>query len=297
MAARTVILSDTHMGRPHATAGSPEALRALWQGADHLIMNGDLAELHHPRYRGAAAWTVVRLKELCEQDGVKLTMLAGNHDPYLTDKRYMELADGQIFITHGDVLHSAVAPWSRDAPALRRAFRREIVKPPAPGHDELDHHLACIQAAAQQECFRYERDYGEGVISELLSRPLTIPRIAHYWWIIPRLASTFLDRYRPHAKFMIFGHTHHHGIWHRRGRTLINTGAYGLPAKPRAVIFENETLHVHAIKREDDVYVLADRPLAQFDLNAATQNKTSSAPQMVDNPSQHMGNDPMTATS
>ena len=51
---RIVILSDTHLSDGRRGAGSAEALRPLWQGADRLILNGDTAEPRSPRPRDAA---------------------------------------------------------------------------------------------------------------------------------------------------------------------------------------------------------------------------------------------------
>ena len=71
MQRRTVILSDTHLAGNGQGAGSADALRPLWQGADELILNGDTAELSHPTLRADAAREVMRIQDLCEEDGVR----------------------------------------------------------------------------------------------------------------------------------------------------------------------------------------------------------------------------------
>lgn len=107
---RIVILSDTHMGRPEAVVRSPAELAPLWRGADSLVINGDVAEVHDPRHRVKAAGQVLELHDLCERDGVDLTLLSGNHDPYISDTRHLKLANGAVFVTHGDALHPSIAP-------------------------------------------------------------------------------------------------------------------------------------------------------------------------------------------
>ena len=123
MSQRTVIVSDTHLGRPHGSVGSADAMRPLWQGVDRLIINGDAAEVHHPIHRAAAARQILRLVDLCDADGVTLTLLSGNHDPYLSETRHLSLAGGAVFVTHGDVLHPSIVPWSPAAPVIRQAHR------------------------------------------------------------------------------------------------------------------------------------------------------------------------------
>ena len=94
---------------------SAVALRPLWAGASNLIINGDVAEVHHPEHWADAATQLLQLLDLCEKDGVALTLLSGNHDPFIGEVRHLHLANHQVFVTHGDALHPAIAPWS---PAL-----------------------------------------------------------------------------------------------------------------------------------------------------------------------------------
>ena len=113
---QTLIISDTHLGKPGQV--NAEALRPVWQGVDELVINGDTAEVQVPWLRGAAVRELDRLEQLTGQDGVKLTLISGNHDAYLTDRRCLQLADGRILVMHGDALHPAVAPWTRSANPL-----------------------------------------------------------------------------------------------------------------------------------------------------------------------------------
>ena len=83
MSKRIVILSDTHLGRPSCAAKSAASLRPLWNNATNLIINGDVAEVHHPDHWADAATQLLQLLDLCEKDGVALTLLSGNHDPFI----------------------------------------------------------------------------------------------------------------------------------------------------------------------------------------------------------------------
>lgn len=61
MTDRIVIISDTHLGRPKCAALSAKALRPLWKDASRLIINGDIAEIHHPKHADAAGEQVIKL--------------------------------------------------------------------------------------------------------------------------------------------------------------------------------------------------------------------------------------------
>lgn len=268
MDGRIVILSDTHLGRPHAAARSADALRPLWRGAAHLIINGDVAEMHHPKRLSHAARQTMRLFELCEEDGVQLTLLSGNHDPYLTDLRHLHLAAGDVFVTHGDVLHKAVAPWSPAAGRMRQVHEQALASLAGEHRDDLELRLAASQHASIAEWEQMEREAARSSITGMLFRPWAVAQVLWYWWRIPKVAAQFLRRHAPQARYMILGHTHRAGVWKIDGRTIINTGSYGFPGRPLAVALEDDQLSVWRIRLLEDRYRLADQPLAYFALRS-----------------------------
>ena len=146
---RTGIISDTHLGVPGHGARSAEALRPIWQGADKIIMNGDVAELAHPKWRTAAAYAVMQIQELCERDGVELVLLSGNHDALIDDRRFLWLCNGQVFVTHGDLLHPAISPWSSYAPQLQAVHERALATLAGGEKLDLSAKLAAVQHASQ----------------------------------------------------------------------------------------------------------------------------------------------------
>ncbi len=271
MTDRTLILSDLHLGRPRLAALSADALRPLWQGFTRLIINGDIAEVHHPTHWSIAARQVLQLHDLCEADGVELTMLSGNHDPYLTDQRHLELAGGSVFITHGDVLHPAIAPWSPRAGIMRDAHQRAIAAIPEHERDRLDTRLKVSQFASHIEWSDMAHEAAKSSIPQMLMRPWSIPQVLIYWWQFPRLAANFLRQHAPLAKVGVFGHTHRAGLWTIDDRLIINTGAFGFPGKPRAVTIDNQRdLRVLAVERvgggDRTAYRLACEPIRELTL-------------------------------
>ena len=269
---RTVILSDLHLGRPHGAALSADALRPLWAGASRLVLNGDVVEVHHPDHWSDAARALLRLHDLSEEDGVELVLLSGNHDPYLSDRRHLLLADGAILVTHGDALHPSVAPWSPAHERLRVAHAAALAameEDDASERDALEARLAASQHASFAEWTDEDAVRAEAnrcTITGMLMRPWMPLLVLRYWAIFPRLAAQFLEEHVPDARFIVIGHSHRPGIWRFGERTVINTGCYGFPGHPRAVVIENDTLDVRRVERNRDVYTMRDRPIAQFRL-------------------------------
>ncbi len=274
---RIVILSDTHMGRPDAVARSPQMLRPLWQGASAVVINGDVAEVHDPRYRVLAAKQVLELHDLCERDDVELTLLSGNHDPYISDARHLLLADGSVFVTHGDSLHPAIAPWSPSAARVRQAHDRAMASLHPEDRGTLAARLSATQHSAHEHWAQFEKALQHSASRQLLVRPWMVFEVLWYWHSIPGLAQRFAKDHAPGARFFIFGHTHRQGIWHREGITLINTGSFGFPGRPRAVVIEGGRLSVYRIRRRGDAFCFADRALAEFSLSASTISNSKGA--------------------
>ena len=275
-AGRIVILSDTHLGRPRAAACSAAALQPLWEGASRLIVNGDVAEVHHPDHWSDAARQTLHLHDLCEADGVELTLLSGNHDPYISDLRHLWLNDGRVFITHGDVLHPAVAPWSPVARRIQSAYFRALEASQGDERGQLEQRLAAAQhAAADVELDNLSSEARRSSIVGMLMRPWAVARVLRYWQVFPRLAERFVAAHAPQAKFAVFGHTHHPGVWTVNGRIIINTGSYGFPGSPLAVVLNESELSVWPIALSGGRYQLAKRPKAQFALGDAADRSTA----------------------
>lgn len=270
----TLILSDLHLGRPGHGAGSADAVRPLWQGCSHLILNGDIAEIHHPVHRAGAAREMFTLIEYCDQDGVDVMLLSGNHDPFISDHRALELADGEIFITHGDVFHPAVAPWSPNAQHIRRAndLANRVLQPEIACN--LERRLRASQHASAAEWEEMDRQAGHSTVASLLLRPWAVVQVLLYWHRFPKIVARFADEHNLAATYIITGHTHREGTWNVGERVIINTGSFGFPGHPRAVLIKERVLSVFAIEMNDKPgstshYQLAQEPQDSFPLSRA----------------------------
>lgn len=272
---QTLIISDTHLGKPGGTTA--QALRPVWQGIDELVINGDAAEVQVPWLRGAAIRELDQLETLTRQDGVKLTLISGNHDAYLTDRRCLQLAQGRILIMHGDALHPAVAPWTRHAKALQQRTNREIKNA---SQDDLATRLNIAQHVGHSEFLKEHvlSSLGERTAQRILARPIEVPFVIRYWWREASLGIRFLEQYAPQTKVLIVGHSHRRSICKRDGRTIINTGAFMFPGRPQCVIHQGDTIRVHRIIKRDGVHQLAPKPALQLQDESLLDDATMKQP-------------------
>lgn len=268
MASRTVILSDLHLGRPDGVRTAAE-LDGLIEPDTHLVLNGDTAELHHPRWRSAAREEYEQLLAIARERRTTVTTLAGNHDPEIASERMLLLGDGEIMVTHGDAFHPAVAPWSVRANDMRGAWNRVMAGCEPSERDSLSARFRATQAAATAEWSGPTPDHT--TLANLLVRPLAVVRIAAHWWLAPTLAARFARQCGLTARILIVGHSHWPGIVTRDGRSIVNTGAFTAPRTPHAAIVEGASLALVPIIARSTAqgrrFVLGGRPRRTVQLN------------------------------
>lgn len=276
MARRTIVISDLHLGR--GSLELPRLLSPILAGADEIVVNGDVAELHLPPHREAAARGLDALRRRTEASGSELVLLAGNHDPLVTSRRSLTLADGAVFLTHGDAVHPSVAPWSPAASALQQAFIRHLEAIPPQERGRLESVLAASREAASEEWSGRHALRGSGRPWRLLGRPLAMLRIALFWREYPALVADFGLKHAPHAPFLVVGHSHMPGAWRVGTRTVVNTGAFAFPRRPHAVVIEGRSLSLHPLAMRRGFYELAaPREGCSWELTAPHGGEAASA--------------------
>jgi len=252
---RTLILSDLHLGRPGG-AGRADAFEPLLADFDRVIVNGDIAELHHVAYRADAELELARFRDICVTRGIKLDLIAGNHDPFISEVRSIALADGAIYITHGDAFHPAVAPWSPQASVMRAAFEQVLAAAPKGLAED-----AVRFAAAREAAIAEWRVMGDGAhvstLGNMLMHPARALAVLHYWAGYASLAASWAERYAPQAGTVIVGHSHRAFHTSVGGRHVVNTGSYGFPGRPHAVVLEGTTVRMHALGKRGHFFALS----------------------------------------
>ena len=269
---RVVILADTHFGRSDGGgARSVAALRPLWRGCDRLIFNGDVAEVHDASLRGEAARAVLEIQQACDEDGVDVTFLSGNHDPLLSDQRYLSLCNDEVFVTHGDILHPAISPWTGHAKQVAEMNREALACLEREGTPEQDRPFDAAQHAAFRKWSPApsgQRPPRPARLGGKAGMAWKVAKVLWYWHCLPREANRFAQRYAPSSRFFVFGHIHRAGVWSFGDRVVMNTGAYDRISRPHAVVIENGCIKHWPIRFDDalGVYALAQSPRAVFAL-------------------------------
>ncbi len=120
------ILSDLHFGHPASIIEQPRQLVPLFRDAKTVIFNGDTVELRYLRGRRIGMRNAALMREACEGAGAHPIFINGNHDPILSDLSHVDLVDGSVLVTHGDLLFHDISPWSHEAETIGEAHTREL---------------------------------------------------------------------------------------------------------------------------------------------------------------------------
>lgn len=249
------ILSDLHLGHRVSRITRVEALRPLIAGAGTIVFNGDTWQELARLFRDRSADMLEELKEICRQEGAEPVFLSGNHDPGWPGTGWLELAEGRIIVTHGDALFFDGSPWSREAihgqDMIRRLWR--------------EHHAAACDVGERLRLARatartlVPKHFPKGRklwqrIWEAAHPPQRALKMLHSWLTQADAAADFLERYFPKAEAIVIGHFHRGGVWNRRGKLVINTGAFLPPGKALWTEYQDGWLSCGRITETQDRY-------------------------------------------
>jgi predicted phosphodiesterase len=210
---------------------------------------------------------------LCHSIGCRATFINGNHDPAVSKIDHLDLMDGRILVTHGDILFLGVAPWSRQALAYRKIHLRALANL---GPDALMNFEKRLLAAKRTsiKLQLMERPVTEhstpksrivelGILINQFWPPHRPFMILGAWLQTPTLAARLCDLFRPDARYVIVGHTHYPGFWKRGPVTVINTGSYVLHFGALAVLLDGESIEIRKVTKQKEGFALGKR-VARF---------------------------------
>ena len=229
------ILSDLHYGDRGSAIKSLPALAPLFDGAGSLVLNGDTLDTRPSPDPAATAALRTEVRGFFARSAPPTTFLTGNHDPDFSTDHALDLAGGQIFVTHGDIIFDDLVPWSQDAPLIRERLAAEFATIPPEIRDQLDVRLAVFRRVSATIPQRHQSErnrlkYTLGFMKDTVWPPGRVMRVLRAWQRGPRLAAELTRRYRPQARFTLIGHIHHFGRWRLpNGVTVINTGSFCPP--------------------------------------------------------------------
>lgn len=269
----TRILSDVHYGDRASRVHDLNQLRPLLSGVDALVFNGDTLDTRQgPRPQHTAA-CLGEVRNFIRGSDAPITLLTGNHDPDISADHWVDFADGEVFVIHGDVLFDDIVPWGRDAGTIRQM----IAGATGSGHSEnlaqmnLHERMKIWRAIAtsipqRHQSERHPLKYALHFAVDTVWPPTRFFEIFRAWYREPRLAAELVRFQRPAAKYVILGHTHRPAI--RRvpgGPIIINTGSFTAPFGGFAVDLVPGTLRVRRTEFRGKTFrpgaVVAEFPL------------------------------------
>jgi predicted phosphodiesterase len=207
----------------------------LLEGVTSFVLNGDTLDT---RAGKNPVRTKEKRREVLEHfgsAGVPVTFLTGNHDPDLSGDHAVELEDGRVLVTHGDVLFDTIVPWSRDARMIKRMVTAALAAIPAEEAAGFDPRLGAFRAVSARIPQRHQSEpnllrYCVRLANDTVWPPWRALSILRAWRDAPVLADAMARRHRPKAGFVLIGHTHKPGVWRMKsGVVVVNTGSFCAP--------------------------------------------------------------------
>lgn len=249
---RLRILSDLHFAEPASRIVDLSMVRPLFDGPEAFILNGDSIDTRFLEREPTMAAGREAFLAFIAPFGDRLTLITGNHDPNISAVHHLELANGRILITHGDVLFPSVAPWGWEAPHVIAARERRLAEIDPVQHGRLETQLeVCKHSSYATRHLSPTALAGTTSVRarllHLLSRVRRADKILTSWVHAPSLAARLAERHRPGAELVIIGHTHLPGLWRRSSRWVINTGAFTPPLGARVVDFIEDRVEVRRV--------------------------------------------------
>jgi predicted phosphodiesterase len=248
------IISDLHYGDHSSRVARLPQLRPLLDGVAHLVLNGDTLDTRTGPLPEHTAECRAAVHDFFPGVVAATTYLTGNHDADFSPLHHLDLAGGQVFVTHGDIFFDDIVPWSHDAALISRRIAEELRSVPQELHHHLDHRLAVFRRVAgaipqRHQSERNKLKYALHYFADTVWPPFRIVRVMRAWRLAPKRAAELTRQHRPVAKFVLCGHTHRPGVWAAPGGvTVINTGSFCPPLGGYAVDLTAEKLSVRRVE-------------------------------------------------
>lgn len=256
---KTHIISDLHLGHFASKIHDPRQLKALFVGADTVVLAGDTSEQHIPFMAKRAEQLRHELLELIQSLGTKVIELPGNHDPEISPYTHLFLANEQILVLHGDALFHHGSPWAREVASsleklkqVTQAFGEESL---LDGESWLSRANAWARVMNPPEMVELTglrqraQHYLKMIFPPTRTLQMAIAVLSH-----ELRATSLAKRFFPHVRFIVSGHTHLGRIAKHGKYTSINTGAYVRIGSPRLVVVEENQLYVNQVVQKGDLF-------------------------------------------
>jgi predicted phosphodiesterase len=270
----TRVISDLHFGDQATRVRQLAQLRPLLEGVSHLVLNGDALDTRPGPYPAHSAACRAEVLDFFPRAVPKVTFLTGNHDADLSPDHRLDLAGGQVFVTHGDIIFDTIVPWGRDAGMIGEKIAARLTALPGEQRGDLDQRLAVWRQVAGSIPQRHQSEphslkYTLSFFADTLWPPWRFAKIAQAWQEEAGRLVELVRRHRPRARYVIAGHLHRTQI--RRdasGIVTINTGSFCPPLGGYAVDLIAGRLIVRRVERRQGGFH-AGAAVAEFPLDGA----------------------------
>lgn len=275
----TRIFSDLHFGDRASALDALESLMPLFEGADELVFNGDTLDTRPSRDAGASAALQQEVNAFLARCAPPLRVLTGNHDPDFSAAHDAHLADGEVYVTHGDVLFDDIVPWSRDAALARRLVARELAALPADARPGLAARLGAYRRAAAAIPQRHQSEragakYMLSYVADTVWPPSRLLRVLRAWRTAPERAAALVRDFSLPARYFVMGHTHRFGFARTpSGLVVLNTGSFSLPGSAGVVDVAPGRVTLRRLNRRGREYRFSEASV-EFPLAAGEADET-----------------------
>jgi len=279
----TRVLSDLHYGDRVSQVRRLDRLRPLLEGIDHLILNGDTLDTRPGPSPARTADCRAEVLDFFRREAPSARFLTGNHDADLSSEHRLDLAAGEVFVTHGDIVFDDIVPWSRDAALIGSRIAAALARIPDAERGDLDRRLAIWRQVAASVPQRHQSEPHNlkrtlHYFADTVWPPSRFLRILQVWRDWPRQMAALARLHRPEAGYVLTGHIHRPLIWHDpSGVVVINTGSFCPPLGGCLVDLSPGRLTVRRIERSRGGF-RPGRVVAEFALAGKPSGPRLSSP-------------------
>jgi len=220
--------------------------------------------MRHATDRPVGRKFAAELARICHQQGKKAFFVNGNHDPTVSNINHLDLHQGAVLVTHGDILFLGLAPWSRVAKHYRTKHRQILDNLGPEDFTDFEKRLRAakrttIELQMIEPALTSERLPGLRLFIRQFWPPFRPLMIVKAWWETPGLAANLGRVFRPQARFIFVGHTHFPGAWKVDPRIVINTGGFVPPFRACVAIIDSNKIELRQVVSYKREFVLGKR--------------------------------------
>jgi predicted phosphodiesterase len=257
------IISDIHFGDRASGVMHLNMLLPLFDGAEHVIFNGDTLDTRLGPNPQKTAEESAEVNAFIKRLDIPVTCITGNHDPDFSLIHHLDLALGQVLVMHGDLVFDSIVPWARDAALLKHQIKKTIEGLGGIVSFEqklIIYRALCLALPQGHQAEVNPFKYGVKFLKDTAWPPWRLLGMVEAWRTMPMKTAYVVQHARPKARFVITGHTHWPGVWKtQQGITVLNTGSFCRPLGCAVVELTETMLVLRNVRLKKGSYYPAEQ--------------------------------------